>query len=84
MTGHSGALAVLCALKVDYPDFYEKLQNEPRLIAAFSEVFLFGRPLTDLTEPLRLALTEYATSEGALETSYRPLEQFVSSTQGLR
>lgn len=39
VTAHPEVLAALCVLRVDFPDFYVQLQDEPRLIDAFGQVF---------------------------------------------
>lgn len=39
VTGRPEVLAATCVLRVDFPDFYSQLQDEPALIAAFGQVY---------------------------------------------
>jgi hypothetical protein len=90
VTPHPVALAALCALRVDFPDFYKDLQQEPNLIARFTDVFLRGADLEAEPETVRETLRGYAR-DGAdggkdldVKPVHRPLRQYISSLQGLR
>lgn len=39
VTGRPEVLAAMCVLRVDFPDFYSQLQDDPTLISAFGQVY---------------------------------------------
>lgn len=83
VTDHPIALAALCALRVDFPDFYRDLEGQPDLIEAFSAVFLHGEPLDDESESVRVTLSKY-TTDGELKFGHRRLRRYIASLDGLR
>lgn len=90
VTGDPVTLAILCTLRVDFPDFYSDLEKEPSLIQAFEEVFVQKRPLESQPETIQIMLRKYAehgnASNGELElkAEYRPLRRYISSLEGHR
>lgn len=84
VTGHPEALAALCALRVDFPDFYGQLEREPRLIEWLTNVFVRGQPLEEQPERVKEALREYCyADEHDLAPQHRPLRRYITSLEGL-
>jgi len=88
VTRYPLALAVLSALRVDFPDFYTDLQQEPDLIARFMDVFVHKKPMEEQPEGIRIILEKYALPSASesnaekplgLKTHYRPLRQYLTS-----
>jgi len=87
VTGYPLALAAVCALRVDFPDFYGDLQKEPDLIPRFLDIFVHGKPISDQPERVRYILEKYAVTpkpgseeEGrTLKDGWRPLRQYLTS-----
>lgn len=91
VTNHPVSLAALCALRVDFPDFYENLQRDPTLIQRFTDVFLRGHKLEQQPEDARHVLMGYCDEQKlnngasvALDSKHRPLRQFLANLQGHR
>jgi len=85
VTNHPIALAAICALRVDFPDFYSDLQQEPDLIKRFTDVFIRERLLGDQPEPTQNILQNYLDPEKKeLKTEHQPLRQYIASLQSLR
>ena len=84
VTKHPLCLAVLCALRVDFPDFYGHLQQEPDLIRRFSAVYVHGGDLDDQPESTRTLLAAYADEAGELKPAHRPLRRFLASVESVR
>ncbi len=91
ITGHPEALAALCALRVNFPDFYADLQAEPELIGYFTALFLRGSH-EGIPDRARTLLRNYQalTSDGAevspahVKAMYHGLRQYLVSLQGMR
>lgn len=84
ITKHPVTLAVICALKVNYPHFYNKLQEEPDLIRYFTEVFVQqSRQFENLPPKPKHLLSEYC-KDSELRPEHISLRRFVGSLQGLR
>ena len=84
ITKHPVTLAVVCALRVDYPYFYNKLQEEPDLIAQFADVFVQqSKTFEDLPPKPRYLLSEYC-KDGQLLPEHTSLRRFIGSLRGLR
>lgn len=84
ITKHPVTLAVVCALRVDYPHFYNKLQEEPDLIAQFTDVFVQqSKEFEDLPPKPKHLLSEYC-KENQLLPEHTSLRQFIGSLRGLR
>jgi hypothetical protein len=89
ITKHPLALGAVCAMRVDFPDFYRDLQLEPELIRRFTDVFIRGVPLTEQPESVQHILLRYAQdgngeSGRSVRPEHRPLRQYIASLQGLR
>lgn len=84
ITKHPVTLAVICALKVNYPHFYNKLQEESNLIRYFTEVFVQqSRQFEDLPPKPKHLLSEYCI-DSELRPEHTSLRRFVGSLRGLR
>jgi hypothetical protein len=83
VTSHPYALAALCAIRVDFPDFYEHLQREPELIKRFTNVFIRGEALKDQPESALDILKKYVDDKNNLKPEHNSLRQFISGLQGL-
>jgi hypothetical protein len=89
---HALSLAALCALRVDYPEFYHDLQHTPDLLKRFEEVFTRDMPqaermtkLKEQPETIRLLLERYWDEEKSqIKPDYRRLRQYIASLRGLR
>ena len=86
VTKHPISLAVLSAMKVDFPDFYTDLQRNPELIFHFIDVFILNEKIHDKPEPVKVLLNKYSLREGEIELNpiHRPLRRFISSLRGIR
>jgi hypothetical protein len=92
VTNHPLALGALCALRVNYPDFYTDLLEQPELIQRFTDVVIRRKPLKDLPKSTQELLSERYLqkpdndSQSTIEVKpdYRSLRQFLSSLVGLR
>ena len=92
VTNHPQTLAALAALQVDFPEFYDDLQETPDLLDAFSRVFVDGASLEDQPTGLHNVLEGYrftnADGDGqggnAVKPRHRPLRSFVSGLRGMR
>lgn len=86
VTSNPIALGAVCALRVDFPDFYRDLQIEPALIQHFSDVFVRHKPLEDQPETIQSILLRYSADNKCsdVHADHRPLRQFISSIQGVR
>lgn len=84
ITKHPKTLAVLCALKVDFPYFYYDLQEEPDLIRFFTEVFVQkGRQFDDLPPKPKYFLSKYC-KDNELLPDHNSLRRYLGSLRGLR
>lgn len=84
VTKHPIALAAICALRVDFPDFFHNLQKEPDLIERFAAVFIRDEKYESQPESTQAILSEYSNNERKLYERYRPLRSFIASLGGLR
>lgn len=86
VTKHPIALAAICALRVDFPDFFVDLEKEPDLIQRFSDVFIRNQPIEQQVEETQAILSKYAEKkkENEVRSEHRQLRQFIVSLQGLR
>lgn len=84
VTGHPEALAALCTLRVDFPDFFERLQHEPRLIDWFTDVFVRGNDYSKQPPQVQEALKPYYDADHTqVKPEYRPLLRYITSLDGL-
>ena len=92
VTMHPISLGALSAIKVNFPDFYRDLQNDPALLQRMTDVLVREKPLQDQPLSTRQLLTErYLKKRDGDEdmpyevrTEHRPLRQYLSSLTGLR
>ncbi|QNQ39447.1 KAP family P-loop NTPase fold protein [Brucella intermedia] len=91
VTNHPFALAALCALKVDFPDFYNELQKRPELIREFDRLIFKNESLESLAPGAKYALKDFIITSNDADNSsnqvrqeYRGLRQYLSSLQDLR
>lgn len=84
VTKHPVTLAVLSALRVDFPDFFHYLVKEPDLVERFTAVFIRNELLEEQPESSRNILAEYADRDGELLPRHRPLKRFLNGLAGLR
>ncbi|QND47697.1 hypothetical protein HB780_18665 [Rhizobium lusitanum] len=89
VTKHPIALAALCVLRVDFPDFYNALQKRPELIQEFNRVVLRGEAGTGLAPAAEFALKEFLVVkdeqiQSELRPEHRQLRQYLASLSGVR
>lgn len=91
VTKHPISLAVLSAVKVDFPEFYSVLQTEPGCLDGFIRVFVRGEDPEELPGSLRTVLSQFLGSQPTTESpewklgeKHGPLRQFVSSVQSVQ
>ncbi len=92
VTLHPISLGALSAIKVNFPDFYQDLQNDPALLNRMTDVLVRGKLITDQPLTTQQLLTERyfrrRDSQGdasfELCPEHRPLRQFLASLIGLR
>lgn len=91
VTKHPISLAVLSAIKVDFPDFYGVLQTEPGCLDGFIRVFVRGEDPDELPGSLRTVLAQFLgpqpttdSPEWKLAEKHGLLRQFVSSIQSVQ
>ncbi len=85
VTKYPQALAVICVLRVDFPDFYRQLEAEPRLLEAFRSRYLNTSKKEQPDEIERL-LKQFADegNTSKLAVKFRTLRSYLSSVQGVR
>tara|TARA_E500000318_G_scaffold105413_1_gene112314 strand:- start:14389 stop:18447 length:4059 start_codon:yes stop_codon:yes gene_type:complete len=85
VTDHPLSLAALCVLRVDFPDFYDAIQNRPELIQDFRSTVFNGKPPSDLAPQAQELLGKFLdTDKGGMLTSkvradHRKLRRYLSS-----
>ena len=94
VTSHPLTLAALCALRVDFPDFYTDLQAQQDLIYRFVGVMSKREKFDDLPEATRETLAKYFekvtiddkkfTYGPRVAPNHRPLRQFLATLQNHR
>ena len=89
MTRHPVMLAALSVLKVDFPDFYNRVQARPELLDEFRQVIFSGMEPTALPPAARESMEPYLVSEDGTFTSsvrreHGPLRQYLASIDSLR
>ncbi len=88
-------LGALCALRVDFPDFYRDLQNDPTMVGHFIDVFIRENDLASKPEPVQIVLLRYMDNTKSqkdentpavakVKSEHRLLLRFISSIQDLR
>ncbi|SHF38455.1 KAP family P-loop NTPase fold protein [Acidocella aminolytica] len=90
VTDHPLSLAALCVLRVDFPDFYDVVQNRPEIIHEFRQVIFGGKSPSELAPQARELLQEFliAGQNGELtnevRADHRKLRRYFSSLADLR
>ena len=90
VTDHPLSLAALCVLRVDFPDFYDVVQNRPEIIHEFRQVIFGGKSPSELAPQARELLQEFlvAGQNGDLtnevRADHRKLRRYFSSLADLR
>lgn len=89
VTKHPVALAALCVLRVDFPDFYNALQKRPELIQEFNRVVLRGETDSGLAPAAEFALKEFLVLkdekiQSEVRAEHRQLRQYLASLSGVR
>jgi KAP family P-loop domain len=83
---HAQMLAVMSVLRVDFADFYQRLELEPRLFEAFQTRFVRFVHRDEAVEIEQL-LEHYVSKEGGdndqVLSKFRPLRRYLSSVQGV-
>jgi hypothetical protein len=88
VTDHPLALAALCVLRVDFPDFFDEVQKRPELIQEFNRV-VFRAEAQSLAIGAQDALKKFLVEENDgvgkdVRPEHRNLRQYLSSLEGLR
>ena len=85
VTTHPLTLAAICALRVDFPDFYRHLEYEPDLLERATDVFVRKVKLNEQPETTQHILRPYFSDVESLtlKEEHRPLRRFLASLQGL-
>lgn len=89
VSNHPLALAALCVLRVDFPDFYNELQKRPELIQEFNRVVFRHEAFNTLAVSAQHALKDFLIVQDGKDGSdvraeHRTLRQYLSSLQDLR
>ncbi|WP_419648503.1 hypothetical protein, partial [Thiolapillus sp.] len=92
VTMHPISLGSLSAIKVNFPDFYRDLQNDPALLQCVTDVMVRGKPLQEQPIATRQLLAEryLRKRDGEADMPYearpehRALRQYLSSLIDLR
>lgn len=90
VTNHPIALAAICVLRVDFPDFFNEMQRRPELVQEFTAIVLRNQPVTSISLGAQDALKKFLELDknGELTSRVRPehrvLRQYLSSLIGLR
>lgn len=91
VTTHPISLAVLSALKVDFPEFYRVLQSEPAVLEGFIRIFVRADSPEELPGSVRSVLVQFAKEPKSgeepawqLQEKYAGLRQFLSSVQAVQ
>ncbi|ANN61928.1 hypothetical protein A9174_33920 (plasmid) [Mesorhizobium loti NZP2037] len=90
VTDHPLSLAALCVLRVDFPDFYDAVQDRPEVIKEFRSTVFGGKSPSELAPQARELLREFliADKNGDLtdevRADHRKLRRYLSSLADLR
>lgn len=90
VTDHPLSLAALCVLRVDFPDFYDAVQNRPEVIQEFRSAVFGGKPPSELAPQARELLREFLVADkdgnltGDVRVDHRNLRRYLSSLADLR
>lgn len=89
VSSHPLALAALCVLRVDFPDFYNELQKRPELIQEFNRVVFRREAFDSLAVGAQHALKDFLVVQDGkvgsdVRAEHRSLRQYLSSLLDLR
>lgn len=86
VTEHPLALAALCGLRVNFPEFYQDLLKNSEFITRFSNTFCRTSEVDpdEIPDSVQFQLKRYANNDWVLKDEHRPLRSFISNLQGLR
>lgn len=89
VTDHPLSLAALCVLRVDFPDFYDAVQNRPEIIQEFRSAVFGGKSPSELAPQACEILREFLVAEngnltGEVRPDHRKLRRYLSSLADLR
>ena len=90
VTNHPLALAAVCVLRVDFPDFYECIQHRPEFLHEFRSV-VFGTETPDTHALIAQEMMNTFLVKGEngnlttqVQPAYRKLRQYLASVQDLK
>lgn len=84
VTDHPISLAILSALKVDFPDFFIGLQEDPELIRRIDLVAFRENDINDQPLTTRKLLKKYITDKHDFKNEHSLLRQFLASIRAHR
>jgi len=90
VSDHPLSLAALCVLRVDFPDFYDTVQNRPEIIQEFRAVVFGGKSPSELAPQAQELLKDFLVADkdgtltGNVRADYRKLRRYLSSLADLR
>ena len=85
VTSHPLSQASLCVLKVDFPDFYKRLQLVPELLNAYQRLVFDRCALSDEPLAIQEAIQDFIEVEDqSVIASDRNLRRFLSSVRDVR
>jgi len=90
VTDHPLSLAALCVLRVDFPDFYDAVQNRTEIIQEFRNAVFGGKSPSELAPQARELLREFLVADksgdltGEVRADHRKLRRYLSSLADLR
>lgn len=92
VTKHPVSLGAVSTIKVDFPDFYRDLQNDPTFLHRLTDVIIRQKPLNEQPLPTQELIKEkYLKKQDAntgapieVKPECRSLRQFLNSLIGLR
>ncbi|MBS3025070.1 KAP family P-loop NTPase fold protein [Acidiphilium multivorum] len=90
VTDHPVSLAALCVLRVDFPDFFDAVQNRPEIIQEFRGVVFGGKSPSELAPQARELLRDFLVADkdgfltGEVQADHRKLRRYLSSLADLR
>ncbi|MDL2210836.1 KAP family NTPase [Desulfovibrio sp. OttesenSCG-928-I05] len=88
VTGQPIVLAIISAIKVNFPDFYKDIQSYPDLLLAYIDVIIRGQNIDDQPHDIKTLLAEsYRQDDSgtpAEKKIKRSLQRFLASLQGVR
>lgn len=88
-------LAIICVIRTDFPDYYQALQQSPRIFDYFIDRFVRLEPLLVLPTEVREQLAAFATDKSVdaeedgterwdIKPQHRGLRRFISYVQDVR